>query len=223
MRTFQEILDIAIARKGSEEAVFAGMVAPKSAQELADIPGKDWLAMMARGIFQAGIRWKVVEAKWPGIQEAFHGFDIARCAFMSEDWFDDLLSDRRVIRSAPKIRAIQHNAILIQDIEAAGSSFGQKIADWPDEDYAGLLQWLAKDGSRLGGSTGPYMLRFMGRDGYIPSRDVVARLVAEGVIDKAPSSQKARAAMQAAINTWRAESGRSLQEISRVLAQSIDG
>jgi hypothetical protein len=49
----------------------------------------------------------------------------------------------------------------------------------------------------------------------------VARLVAEGVVDKAPSSKKAWAAVQDAFNTWRAQSGQSLTTISRVLAQSI--
>ncbi|MGR3581851.1 MAG: DNA-3-methyladenine glycosylase I, partial [Sagittula sp.] len=91
------------------------------------------------------------------------------------------------------------------------------------EDFAGLLQWLQKEGSRLGGSGGAYMLRMMGRDSYILSGSVVARLSAEGVVDKAPSSKKAWAAVQEAFNTWRQESGQSLTAISRVLAQSIDG
>jgi hypothetical protein len=49
----------------------------------------------------------------------------------------------------------------------------------------------------------------------------VARLIAEAVIDKAPSSKGDRAAVQAAFNAWRTESGRSLTEISRILAMSI--
>ena len=79
---------------------------------------------------------------------------------------------------------------------------------------------LKKRGSRLGGAA-QFGLRFMGRDGWILSNDVVARLVAEGVIDKPPTSRKAMAAVQSAFNAWRAESGRSLTEISRVLALSI--
>lgn len=222
MRSFDDILDIAAARKGGRAAVLANIAVPKSAEALAATPDRDWLAMMARGIFSAGISWKVVEAKWPGIDEAFHGFDVARAAHMSEDWFDALVSDTRVIRSPPKIRAIQQNAVLILEVAQEAGSFGGRIGAWPGDDYAGLLQWLQKEGSRLGGSTGAYMLRFMGRDGYVLSKDVVARLVEEGVIDKAPGSKKAWAAVQAAFNTWAAQSGRSLTEISRVLAQSID-
>ncbi len=48
------------------------------------------------------------------------------------------------------------------------------------------------------------------------------RLVAEGIIAKAPTSARDKAAVQSAFNTWKAQSGRSLTEISRVLALSID-
>jgi 3-methyladenine DNA glycosylase Tag len=222
MHTYDEILSMAAERKGSFGAVLDGIPEPKSAQELAQIPGDRWLSTMARGIMQAGISWKVVENKWPGIEEAFHGFDIGRCAMMSEDWFDALIQDPRIVRSPPKVRAIQHNAALIQEISESHGSFGRLVADWPQDDFAGLLIWLQKNGSRLGGSTGAYMLRVLGKDGFILSKDVVARLIAEGVIDKAPASKKGWMAVQDAFNTWAAQSGQSLTVISRVLAQSID-
>ena len=84
-----------------------------------------------------------------------------------------------------------------------------------------MLELLKKRGSRLGGNTGAYALRFLKIDGFIPSRDVVARLIAEGVIDKTPTSKSAMRKVQDAFDTWRAESGKSLIEISRVLALSI--
>lgn len=223
MRSFDELLEIAADRKGGRDAVLADIAAPKTAEELAALPDSDWLGRMARGIFQAGISWTVVDNKWPDIQAAFHGFDVGRVAMMSEDWFDDLIADPRIVRSPQKVRAIQENAYFIQQVAATHGSFGRRVGDWPGEDFAGLLAWLQKEGSRLGGGTGGYLLRYMGKDGYILSKDVVARLIAEGVIDKAPSSKKAQAAVQGAFNTWAGQSGQSLTVISRVLAQSIDG
>lgn len=35
----------------------------------------DYLEIMSKAVFQSGISWKVVGAKWPGIKEAFQGFD----------------------------------------------------------------------------------------------------------------------------------------------------
>lgn len=221
MRTFEEILAIAAERKGGEANVFADTTLPKTADELAEIPNDRWLAMMARGIFQAGISWKVVENKWPGIEDAFDKFDVGRTAMMDDEKFDALITDTRVIRSGPKIAAIRDNAVFIQEVSAEAGSFGRKIGDWPTEDFIGLLDWMKKNGSRLGGGTGSYLMRFMGKESFILSKDVVARLVAEGVIDKAPTSQKAMKQVQDAFNTWKAESGRTLTEISRVLAQSI--
>jgi 3-methyladenine DNA glycosylase Tag len=221
MRTFAEILKIAADRKGGVDAVMAGVPAVKTADELAAVPDTRWLAEMARYIFQAGISWKVVDAKWPGIVEAFDGFDPGRVAMIEGDRLDALLSDTRVIRSGPKIVAIRDNAVFIRRVAAETGSFGRKVGEWPAADYVGLLTWLAKEGSRLGGSTGPYVLRAMGKESFILSRDVVARLEAEGVVDGPVTSAKAMRAVQAAFDVWVRESGQSLTAISRVLAQSI--
>ncbi len=222
MRSYDEILAIAIERHGSVEAVLGEVYIPKLPHELEATPDSEFLSVMARHIFHTGMSWSVVDAKWPDIVEAFEGFDVGRVALMSEDWFDELLKDTRVIRSAPKIRAIQENAVFISEVSAKEGGFGKKIAAWPAESYFDLLDWLKKEGSRLGGNTGAMVMRWSGRDGFTLSKDVIARLVAEGVIDKAPTSKAAKTAVQDAFNTWRAQSGQTLNTISRVLAKSID-
>ena len=85
----------------------------------------------------------------------------------------------------------------------------------------GLLERLKRDGNRLGGATTQYALRFSGKDSFILSRDVVARLIAEGVVDKSPTSKTAMRAVQNAFDIWMDQSGRGLTEISRVLAMSV--
>lgn len=221
MRSFDEILAIAVDRKGGVANVMAGVMQPLGAAALAAIPDDRWLAAMARGIFQAGISWKVVEAKWAGIEAAFDGFDPGRVAMIEGDRLDALVSDPRVIRSGPKIVAIRDNAVFIQQVAKESGSFGRRIADWPDSDYAGLLAWLGKNGSRLGGTTGQYMLRHMGKDSYMLTKDVLARLQAQGVIENPTVSVRGMKAVQAAFDHWREQSGLPFNTISRVLAQSI--
>ncbi|CUH87261.1 hypothetical protein PH5382_01186 [Phaeobacter sp. CECT 5382] len=63
-------------------------------------------------------------------------------------------------------------------------------------------------------------MRFAGRDGFVLSKDVTARLIAEGVIDKPASSKTALRSVQQAFDSWQQQSERSLMEISRVLALS---
>lgn len=221
MRTFDEILAIAAERKGGVDAVLADIPTPLDADALAAIPDSLWLARMTRGIMQAGISWRVVENKWPGIEAAFLNFDIGAIGLQPDDWYYDLCEDTRIIRSPPKVRAVLDNAQFIRRVSAEHGSFGRKVGDWPAGDFAGLIDWLKTEGARLGGSTGPYVLRFMGKESYILSADVVARLVAEGVVEKEPTSKKAMAAVQAAFDQWSAESGQNLTVISRVLAQSV--
>ncbi len=221
MRSFEEIHAIAAARQGGEKALEAALEKPKSPSELAALPDDRWLSCMTRCIFQAGFNWKVVENMWPGFEEAFWGFDPVRCTMLSEADFDRLVSDRRIVRNGAKIQAVQRNAAFVTELASEYGCAGKAFGSWPASDYVGLLALLKKRGARLGGNSGPYFLRFMGVDSFILSRDVVARLIAEGVIDKAPSSQKAMAAVQDAFNVWRSESSRSLMEISRVLAMSI--
>ncbi len=222
MRHIEEIWDIAAERKGGRSAVLTDAPRVRSGDGLAKLPDRDWLAQMSRGIFSAGLAWTVVENKWPDILDAFKSFDIEACAHMSEDWFYELVEDIRVIRSPPKIRSVQQNAQWISGIAAANGSFGAYIAQWPAEDFVGLLAVLKKDGARLGGNTGAYMLRNMGVDSFILTKSVVGRLVAEGVVDKAPSSKKAMMSVQDAFNTWKSQSDFNLTQISRILAQSVD-
>lgn len=220
MRDFDEIFDIAAGRHGGAKALEAKLGKPKSADELAAIPDDRWLAAMTRAVFQAGFNWKVVEAMWPGFETAFKGFDIGTCALMDDDWFDQLVQDTSIVRYPAKILSVRDNAAFLADLARQHGSAGRAFANWPSTDFAGLLALMKKEGSRLGGATGQYFLRSMGRDSYILSRDVVGRLEAEGVIDKPPTSKKAMEAVQDAFNTWMDQSGRSLTEISRVLAMS---
>lgn len=221
-RPFEAIRAQAAARKGGEAALAAQLPAMKTAAELAAISDDRWLSMMSRCVFQAGFSWKVVETKWPGTEEAFWGFSPARCRAMSDEEFDALLKDSRIIRNGAKVRAVQNNAAFVMDLAAEYGSAAKVFADWPASDYVGLLDLLKKRGDRLGGGAGMMAMRFMGRDGWVTSPDMVKALAAEGVIDGAPDSLKSRKAIQAAFSQWASEDGAPFAHISRILAMSVD-
>ena len=119
-----------------------------------------------------------------------------------------------------KIASVRANAQYILDVRAEHGSFQSFLTEWPNDDFVGLWEHLKKNGSRLGGQTGRYFLRFIGYDSPIFSKDVVAALVQADVVDKEPTSKKAQLTTQEAFVTWQQESGRSFKEISRVLAMS---
>lgn len=221
MRSFDEIFLLSAERKYGVASLNEMLEPPKKQDELLSISDDRWLSSMAKAIFQAGFNWKVVERMWPGFEEAFHQFDIAACAMLNDDDFGDLVSNKKIVRHGTKIRSVHENAIFLNELARESGSAARVFAEWPATDYVGLLEMLKKRGSRLGGTTGQYFLRDMDRDGFILSRDVVARLIAEGVIEKSPTSKAAMKSVQEAFNIWMEQSGRSLKEISRVLAMSI--
>lgn len=221
MRTFDEIFEIAAERKGGAKALEALLSKPISQQELMDIPDDRWLSMMAKRIFQAGFSWKVIENKWPGFEPAFEGFIPARVAMYGDIEMDRLLADKAIVRNPQKINAVIANAAFLKELADEHGSAAKFFAQWPETDLIGLFDLLKKRGARLGGGTGQYLLRSMGKDAFILSPDVSTRLIAEGVVDKQPTSKRDLAAAQQAFNTWREQSGRSFTEISQVLAMSV--
>ncbi|MCB1492580.1 MAG: DNA-3-methyladenine glycosylase I [Rhodobiaceae bacterium] len=226
MRAFAEIETIAADRHGGAAALEERVTAhgPGHAGRAEDLPDDRWLAAFSRFVFSTGLSWNMIEAKWDGFEEAFNGFDVNRCAIMSDDDVDRLLQDKRIVRHAQKILSVRDNAVFLRDLAAEhGRPAGVVLGTWPSTDYVGLVELLRAKGSRLGGNTGPMALRYLGRDSAMFSKDMVAALIREGVIDKAPTSKKALAAVQMALNGWMKETGYGLTRISRTLALSADG
>ena len=101
----------------------------------------DYLEHLSRGVFQAGISWRVVDAKWTTIKKAFYGFKVERVARMTEREIDALAKDERVIRSRPKIAAIVHNARVILELERE-EGFKKHLRSF--DDYEDLATDLKK-------------------------------------------------------------------------------
>ena len=221
MHKFQSIYDRAAKRKGGEAALEALLAETPAPSDFSHLGDDRILSEFTKRVFQAGFNWKVIENKWDGFEEAFHGFDIGRNAFMSDDDFDAHVKDTRIVRNATKILTVRDNAIFLSDLAREHGSAAKYINDWPSSDLVGLWALMKKRGSRLGGASAQYALRFLGKDSFILGNDVVTALEMAGVIDGPTSSKKAQAAIQAAFNDWQAESGESYTRMSRVLAMSV--
>jgi 3-methyladenine DNA glycosylase Tag len=220
MRSFNEIYQIADARKGG--ALEGMLKSPVPVADLAARPASDWLQEMARAVFQAGFSWTVIENKWPGFRTAFDNFDVDRVAFYHDEDMDRLLADTGIVRNGRKIQSVIDNARMLRDLQAETGDVSAHLANWPVAEQADLVAMLGKRGAHLGGNTAMRVLRVMGWDAYVTSGDVVKRLILEGVVDKAPTSKTAMRAVQGAFNTWQAESGRPMTQISQVLAMSVE-
>jgi 3-methyladenine DNA glycosylase Tag len=186
------------------------------------VPDNRILSTMAERIFSAGFVWSVIEQKWPGFEESFLGFEPKVLLLQPEDFWHDLTSDKRIVRNGQKIMSVRENAAFVERISREHGSFGKFLAAWPADDQIGLTAFLGKNGSRLGGATGRYLLRWLGWDTYIVSRDMVAALRDAGLdIAEEPTSKKDLQKVQAQINAWVKETGLPRMHISRILSMSI--
>jgi len=177
---------------------------------------------MTKRVFSAGFAWSVIETKWPGFETAFLGFKPGPLTLQPDDFWDALMKDTSIVRNGAKIMSVRANAAFVRDIAREHSSFGKFLAKWPSSDEAGLLELLSKRGSRLGGNTGQIMLRFLGWDGFVMSRDVVLCLRDAGLdIAETVTSKRDLAKVQARFNAWAEETGLAYVQISRICAMSI--
>lgn len=217
---FDAIYQRAAERKGGEEQLEALLALPLSKEELAATPNDRWLAAFSMKVFQSGISWSVVRKKWPNFEEVFFGFKIEPLLMLSDEQWEAKSTDERIIRHHAKVMSIPANARMIYEASIEHGSFGKMVADWPQENITELWAYLKKHGNRLGGNTGPYTLRQMGADTFILSNDVEAYLRSSKIIEGGKDTKRSLSAATKAFMQWQQESGRSLTEISQIIALS---
>ena len=220
MEKFQAIYTRAAKRKGGEKQLERLLVKPKTNNELKNIKNDRVLAEFTKNVFQSGFVWRVVRQKWPNFEEVFWGFDVDKLLMMPDEMLEQKATDPAIIRNLNKVRTIRSNALFLKEISDQHGSVGNWLANWPANDTIGLWTYLKNHGARLGGNTGPYALRAIGKDTFIVSRDVEAYFRAHKLIDGGVNTKRSQSAIQECFNTWRFQSNYSLQELSMLIAYS---
>jgi 3-methyladenine DNA glycosylase Tag len=218
---FALILEAAQARYGAA-ALAARLAQPRSPAELEALGDNRYLSQMSLRVFRAGLKHSLVDAKWPAFEEVFDGFEPRRVRAMPDEALEALLADRRLIRHWGKLKAVRDNAAAMIAVAEEHGSFGAWIARWPAADIVGLWEALAKRFSQMGGNSGPTFLRMVGRDTFILTYAVSAALKRWGAVEGRVKNRRDRANVQACFNTWAAETGRPLCQLSQILAASIE-
>jgi len=95
-----------------------------SSDAVPTIPGKisptspaDYLEVVTRAVFQAGVTWRQIAAHWGAYRRAFYDFDLARVARFEEADVARALDTPGVLRSPRKVRATVANARALMEIE----------------------------------------------------------------------------------------------------------
>ncbi|WP_191485269.1 DNA-3-methyladenine glycosylase I [Pseudomonas sp. FEN] len=222
MRDYKWLHEYCLNRFGSAAALEAELPVPASPEQLRALADDRYLSMIALRVFRAGLKHSLVDAKWPVFEQVFFGFDPEKVVLMGAEHLERLMQDARIIRHLGKLKSVPRNAQMVLDVAREKGSFGALIADWPVTEITGLWKYLANHGHQLGGLSALHFLRMVGKDTFIPTRDVVAALNSQNVIDKAPTSLRDLAIVQEAFNQWHAESGRPMCQLSMMLAYTTN-
>jgi len=87
----------------------------------------DYFEVLTKAIFQAGMSWRVIEAKWDGFREAFAGFDPQRVAAFTDEDVERLSEDTRIVRNRRKIEATVRNAQVMVELDEGHGGFGRYL------------------------------------------------------------------------------------------------
>jgi len=118
----------------------------------------DYLEVMSKAVFQSGMSWRVVAAKWPGTREAFHDFSVKEVADFTEFDIEELVKDTRVIRNRRKLAAIVSNARTMPELEEEFGTFQHYLR--AHGDFDATLTVMKKD-FRFVGPTGCYFFLYV--------------------------------------------------------------
>lgn len=223
IETVDVIFARAAERKGGEAALLSLLTPAElivSDAELAVLGDDRFLSAFTKKIFQSGFVWRVVENKWADFETNFFGFNIEKILMMPEEMLERKAQDPKIIRNYNKVKTIQANARMIYEQQQTGTSFAQFVADWPSENIIGLWAHLKKHGQRLGGNTGPYALRALGKDTFLLTRDIEAYFRAHDIVSGGLQTKASLNAIQNAFNDWQQQSALSLSQLSRLVAYS---
>jgi 3-methyladenine DNA glycosylase Tag len=218
---FASIYTRAAKRKGSHAKLESLVSTPLKSAEVGVIGDDRFLSEFTKKVFQSGFVWRVVRQKWPNFEREFFEFNLEKILLMPDEMIEKKATNPDIIRNLNKVRTIRENALMIKSVAQEHGSFAKFVGQWDSADIIGLWDYLKKNGARLGGNTGPYALRFLGKDTFLISRDIEGYFMARGIIEGSSRSKRSLNAIQGMFNMWQKESGRSLQEISQIVSMSV--
>lgn len=222
MAKFSIIYDRALRRKGDEAKVQQMLPKVLSTKQVSSIGDDRFLSEMTRCVFQAGFVWRVINQKWPAFEDAFFGFDPQKMVLLSPDQLERIGQNEAIVRNMQKVLTVPDNANFILGCQAQHGSFAKMVAQWPKNDIISLFKLLKTSGKRLGGNTGPRMLRNLGVDTFILAPDVIRCIGESGVeLSKSASSQRDMVKVQNTFNQWQDETGLPLSHLSRIASMSV--
>jgi len=127
----------------------------------------DYFEVLTKAIFQAGMSWRVIEAKWDGFREAFQGFDPREVAAFTDEYVDRLAQDTRIVRNRRKIEATVRNAQVMVELDEEYDGFARYLSSF--DGFDAVVRDLRGHFKFLGDTGAYYFLYVVGEP--VPSHE----------------------------------------------------
>lgn len=124
---------------------------------------------MTRAVFQAGLRWSLIESKWPAFRAAFANFDAEKVAAFTSADVERLSEDEGIIRSPKKIEGTVKNARVMMELEKQFGSLHDYFVSFGD--YQKLIADIRKRFAFMGEMSVYYFLFRVGEQALLPEFD----------------------------------------------------
>jgi DNA-3-methyladenine glycosylase I len=128
----------------------------------------DYFEVLTKAVFQSGMSWRVVEAKWDGFGDALAGFDPALVAAFTDEDVERLVADPRIIRNRRKIEATISNAEVMLRLDDEPGGFTGWLRSHADFDATVAA---LRGEFRFLGDTGTYFFLFVVREKVPPHEE----------------------------------------------------
>jgi hypothetical protein len=119
----------------------------------------DYLNIISRAVFSAGLSWALIDARWDAFEEAFDGFDPVRVAAYDDTTVDRLAEDPRLLRSRKKVVATVENARTLLEVERERGSIRAWLDAFPS--YAAAAKEVSKRFRYLSKTFGAYYFLYI--------------------------------------------------------------
>ncbi len=221
--SFKPFYHQVLERCGSEDSLADALPTIRPVNHLEILSDDRYLSAICLRVFRAGLKHSMVNNKWRIFDKVFYGFNTEKLASLSDEALEALMNQEGIIKHWTKVKAIRANANFVKEYSLIHGSFGHWLAVWPSQDIVGLWDELSKHGSQLGGLSGPSFLRYIGKDTFLLTSDVVAVLQEQGIIQgNNPLTKTNLAAVQAQFNEWHIETKLPYSHLSRIISMTVN-
>src|ERR1700687_3373410 len=122
----------------------------------------DYLAVMSRAVFQAGLSWAAIDHQWAALLKAFDDFDPRKVALYGEEDISRILSTPGVLHSERKIRATIKNAAVMLELDKLRGGFREYLRS--QRSYDNVVADLKQRFSYVGDISAYYFLYRVGEE-----------------------------------------------------------